>query len=33
MTHTKLTYNIKALKPYLFTGSKTRGALGYTLEE
>ncbi|MBD3842080.1 MAG: CRISPR system precrRNA processing endoribonuclease RAMP protein Cas6 [Campylobacterales bacterium] len=33
MTYTKLTYNIKAPKPYLFIGSKIRGALGYALKE
>jgi len=33
MTYTKQTYNIKAPKPYLFIGSKIRGALGYALKE
>ncbi len=33
MTYTKQTYNIKAPKPYLFIGSKVRGALGYALKE
>lgn len=33
MTCTKQTYNIKAKKPYLFIGSKVRGAFGYALKE
>jgi len=33
MNYTKQTYNIKAPKPYLFIGSKIRGALGYALKE
>ena len=33
MTYTKQTYNIKAKKPYLFIGSKIRGAFGYALKE
>lgn len=33
MTYTKLTFNIKASKPYLFIGSKVRGAFGYALKE
>jgi len=33
MNYTKQTYNIKAKKPYLFIGSKIRGAFGYALKE
>ena len=34
MTYTKQTYTIKsAPKPYLFIGSKIRGAFGYALKE
>ena len=33
MTYTKQTYEIEAKKPYLFIGSKVRGALGYALKE
>ncbi len=33
MRYSKLTYKTKAKKPYLFIGSKVRGALGYTLKE
>ena len=33
LTYTKQTYNIKAKKPYLFIGSKIRGAFGYALKE
>ncbi len=32
-TYTKQTYKINAKKPYLFIGSKIRGAFGYTLKE
>jgi len=33
MTYTKLTFKLQAPKPYLFIGSKVRGALGYALKE
>jgi CRISPR-associated endoribonuclease Cas6 len=33
MTYTKLKFNLNASKPYLFIGSKIRGALGYALKE
>ncbi len=33
MTYTKLTFDIKAPKPYLFIGSKMRGLLGYALKD
>jgi len=33
MKYKKLTYKTQAKKPYLFIGSKIRGALGYALKE
>lgn len=33
MNYTKLTFKTKVKKPYLFIGSKIRGALGYALKD